>query len=119
MVSNACRAYIQSVETPSPEVFLRDRPPEFELKPEGGLKLLKQLYGLCSTGDMWQRTLHGHHCNDPKMTLLYTNRAINTHLENGRLKGPPGSYMDELIRAESNKFRSKCMVTHEKINMTE
>ena len=37
-----------------------DVDPEFELQPEECLILLKSLYGLCDSADLWQATLDEH-----------------------------------------------------------
>ncbi len=55
--SDVRQAYLQSAEPLARDIFIEKPVPEFELAPEQCLQLLKPLYGLCESGDLWHKTL--------------------------------------------------------------
>ena len=68
--SDVRQAYIQSAEPLMRDIFIRNPVPEFALDPHQCLQLLKPLYGLCESGDLWHKALDDHHRKDLKMRPL-------------------------------------------------
>ena len=58
------QAYLQSAEPLMREIFIKDPVPKFELDGPQCLQLLRPLYGLCESGDLWHTTLDAHHRNE-------------------------------------------------------
>ena len=94
--------------------------PEFDLNPDQCLQLLKPLYGLCESGDIWHETLDKHHRDDMGMKPLRSDPALYYLLSNGILKGlSGGGYVDDLIRAGDNDFRDLSKKTNIRFDMGE
>ena len=68
--SDVRQAYLQSSEPLQREIFIGMNRAGFELEPHECLQLLKPLYGLCESGDLWHKTLVEHHRYDLKMTAF-------------------------------------------------
>ena len=68
--SDVTQAYIQSAVPLMHEVFIKNPVPEFELDPNQSLQLLRPLYGLCESGDLWYNTLGNNHRNDLGMNPM-------------------------------------------------
>ena len=81
------------------DIFVRDPVPEFELDPSQCLQLLKPLYGLCESGDLWHRTLDEHHKRILGMTPKKFDPALYTWIKEGFVRGLSGTYVDDLLRA--------------------
>eukprot|EP00171_Calliarthron_tuberculosum_P023469 IDg23469t1 len=91
--SDVTQAYLQSAIPLQRDVFIARPPPEFELDPSQCLKLMKPLYGLCDSGDLWHRTIDEHHRHDLGMTPLRSDPALYTLTNNGALYGLSGGYV--------------------------
>lgn len=59
--SDVWQAFLQADEPLEREVLLLEPPVEFDLQPVQCPQLLKLLYGLCESGDMWHEKLDDHH----------------------------------------------------------
>lgn len=64
------QAYLPSPEPLLREVFIKDPVPEFGLPSNHCLQLLLPLYGLCESGDLWNRILDDHHRSELGMKPL-------------------------------------------------
>lgn len=113
------QAYLQSDEPLGRQVFILEVPDEFNLKPTQCLQLLKPLYGLSESGDLWHATLDRHHRNDLQMRPLASDTALFVDENEGRLDGLSALYVDDLLRAGTNCFRKKCEATNTKFETTE
>ena len=117
--SDVRQAYLQSTEPLTRNIFIKRPVPEFELDPSQCLKLLKPLYGLCESGDMWHATLDNHHIQDLGMMPLRSDPALYLLVTNGLLKGISGGYVDDLIRTGDSSFKQLCSKTKRKFDMAE
>eukprot|EP00171_Calliarthron_tuberculosum_P023641 IDg23641t1 len=115
--SDVRQAYLQSAEPLSRDIFIKTPPMEFELESHQCLQLLKPLYGLCESGDLWHKTLDEHHRNDLGMTPFRSDPALYYTKSNGLLIGLSGGYVDDLLRAGSPEFDSISAKTHAKFEM--
>ena len=115
--SDVTQAYLQSILPLSREIFIKNAAPEFELDPDQCLQLLKPLYGLCESGDLWHATMDEHHRKDLGMTPLRSDPALYCLLTDHILTGLSGGYVDDLIRTGDDSFREKCKLTHKKFEM--
>ena len=117
--SDVRQAYLQSAEPLARDIFIRKPVPEFELAPSQFLKLLKPLYGLCKSGDLWHETLAKHHREDLGMSSLRSDTALYTLITNGVLKGLSEGYVDDLIRAGDQDFKDVSKKTNARFEMAE
>lgn len=115
--SDVRQAYLQSAEPLAREIFIDKPVPEFELEPHQCLQLMKPLYGLCESGDMWHRTLDDHHRNDLGMSPFRSDPAMYKIMADGMLQGISGGYVDDLLRTGSAEFRHLSRKTHERFEM--
>ena len=113
------QAYLQAAETLSREIFLKRPALEFGLRLDQCFQLLKPLYGLCESGDLWHETLDKHHRADLGMKPFRIDPALYYLISNGILRGLSGSYVDDIIRTGDDKFRKISRKTGEKFEMAE
>lgn len=111
------QAYLQSSEALSRDIFITKPVAEFELQPEECLKLLKPLYGLCDSGDLWHKTLDDHHRRDLGMTPFRSDPALYRLMANGLLTGLSGGYVDDLLRAGTPEFKRHAAQTNDRFEM--
>ena len=105
-------AYLQSKEPMNRRVFIRDPALQFGLADGQYLELLKPLYGLSDSGDNWHATLQKHLVNDPGLSPNKVDSSLSfRHDDNGNLIGVHTSYVDDLLRAGTPKFRDDCALT--------
>ena len=116
--SDVTQAYLQSSEPLARKIFIREPVPEFELDPKECLELLKPLYGLCESGDLWHATLDKHHRHDLNMQPLRSDPALYAWMTHGLLRGLSGGYVDDLIRAGDSQFKIQCAKTHTLFEMS-
>lgn len=117
--SNVRQAYLQWSEALTWDIFIRQPVLEVELKPSRGLKLLKPLYGLYESGDLWHATLDRHHRLDLKMTPLRSTTALYISMENEVLRGLLRAHVDDLARTRNKEFKVISQNTKGKFCMAE
>lgn len=117
--SDVRQAYLQSEQVLSRPVFLRDPVKKFDLGENKALQLLKPLYGLSESGDIWYRILDRHHRSDLEMNPLRSDPALYVRMEQGSLIGILGTYVDDMIRAGNTKFWKTPKKTEERFDMEE
>lgn len=115
--SDVRQAYLQSSEPLQRDLFITRPVPEFELKGSECLKLLKPLYGLCDSGDLWHKTLDEHHRKDLEMKPLRSDPALYKLMRDGLLSGLSGGYVDDLIRTGTPIFREHSSATNTRFDM--
>lgn len=116
--SDVSHAYLQSAEPLSRAIYIDPPCPEFALDPDQFLQLLKPLYWLCESGDLWHATLDKHHLQDLGMNPLDTDPTY--HLVNdGILTGLSGCYVDDILRCGTQEFRRHCLTTNDKLEMAD
>ena len=98
------QTYLQSAEPLSRELFITKPVPEFEVQPGQCLKLLKHLYGLCDSRDLWHKSLDEHHRHDLGMTPFRSDPALYKIMSNGLLMGLSDGCVDDLLRTGSPEF---------------
>ena len=113
------QAHLQSAEPLMREIYINKLVPEFELNPDHCLQLLKPLYGLCDSGDLWHDTLDKHHREDLEMKPMRSDLALYIWMVNGLLKGLSDGYVDDLIRAGDGDFKDLAAKTNEKFDMAD
>eukprot|EP00737_Agarophyton_chilense_P000247 gb/GEZJ01000282.1/.p1 GENE.gb/GEZJ01000282.1/~~gb/GEZJ01000282.1/.p1 ORF type:complete len:768 (+),score=79.54 gb/GEZJ01000282.1/:1785-4088(+) len=111
------QAYLQSAEPLVRQIFIKDTVPEFELNPGQCLQLLKPLYGLCESGDLWYKTMDDHHRKELGMQRFRFDPALYMLMCNGILRGLSGGYVDDLIRVGDISFKELAKKTHERFDM--
>lgn len=116
--SDVRQAYFQSSKPLSRDVLLKDPPPKFKLRSSQVLQLLKPLYGLCESGDLWYKTPDEHHRLDLGISLLHTDPALYFKLNGSCLTGLSGSYVDDMLRAGTQEFHGTCFQTHKRFDMS-
>ena len=99
------------------DIFIKDPVPEFELDASQCLQLLRPLYGLCESGDLWHATLDSHHRKDLGMESTRLDSAFYIWIVNGLLKGMSGSYVDDLMRAGDDDFKELAKKTASRFEM--
>jgi len=117
--SDVKQAYLQSSEPLSREIFIGKPAPEFELDQTQCLKLLKPLYGLCESGDLWHATLDLHHREDLGMSPFRFDPTLYILMKQGALQGLSGGYLDDIIRAGNAHFKKVARRTHTTFEMAE
>ena len=115
--SDVRQAYLQSAEPLGRDIFIKTPVPAFNLKPDECLKLLKPLYGLCESGDLWHATLDKHHRKDLGMVPLRSDPSLYALKSNGKLEGLAGGYVDDLIRTGTPRFKNLSLKTNEMFDM--
>lgn len=115
--SDVRQAYLQSDEKLSRPIFIKNVVPEFEISSDEALHLVKPLYGLSESGDLWFETLDKHHKKELGMKPLRSDPALYTKLQNGRINGLSGTYVDDILRAGTFEFRNFCLKTNQRFEM--
>ena len=117
--SDVRQAYLQSAEPLSRAIYIDPPSPKFSLAPEECLQLMKPLYGLCKSGDLWHATLDRHHRQDLGMKSLDTDPTLYHLVSDGTLFGLSGSYVDDMIRCGTQEFRRHCLSTNNRFDMAD
>ena len=113
--SDVRQAYLQPAEPLSRAIFINNPCPEFSLDRDQCLQLLKPLYELCESGDLWHATLDTHHREDLGMSPLETDPTLSHLMINGILAGLSGSYVDDILRCGTKEFRKHCLSTNKSL----
>lgn len=113
------QAYLQPTIPLLRDIFIKNAASEFELRSERCLKLLRPLYGLSESGDLWYETIAKHCKDDLKLQTMRSDTALR-YLKNGKtLHGFCGAYVDDLLSAGDDVFRKQMDLTKEKFEMAE
>lgn len=112
--SDVFKAYLQAAEPLSRDISFSTPVPEFQLYRFQCLKLLKPLYFLCESGDLWHKTLVKHHRENLGMKLLPSDHPLFTFIQQVILKGLSGGYVDDIIRAGKKDFKKLEEQTNER-----
>ena len=106
-------AYLQAYEPLQHKAYISYSAVEFDLKEYMALELIKPLYGLSNSGDIWRKTFGTHNREDFKLITIKIDPIFYLCLlESERLIGMIGSYVDYLLRAGNSKFKRPCEITH-------
>lgn len=111
------QAYLQSMKKLNREIFIYEAVPDFELEPEECLQLLKPLYGLCDSGDLWYATMDEHLRRDIGMIQSKLDPALYTLRVKNELKGILASYVDDLLCAGKQEMRDASLKMRETFEM--
>lgn len=114
MVHGVKIAHLQSMKPLERYVFIHNPSPEFELEPYEFFELLKPLYGLCDSSDLWYEVLQKHLLDNFPMEPTKFDPSISFSLTYNRLSGITVMYVDDLLRAGAKEFRSQCAATHKR-----
>lgn len=78
------------------------------------MKLLKPLYGLCESGDLWYQTLANFCKNDLKLKTIQSDPARRYLKQEKTLRGICGAFVDNLLSAGDNVFKKRMESTKPK-----
>lgn len=90
-------AYFQSAKLLIRDVFIRNPAKKLELKLHKLHHLLKLLYELFESGEMWYETLYYNLRDDLEMSLLMSDLAFYVKRGKNWLNGINGNYVYEII----------------------
>lgn len=113
------QTYLQTAEPLERYIYIANIVPKFKLRPEQCLRLLRPLYGLCDTGDLWQTTLYKHHRLGLKMKTFRLDPSLYYIMRDGVLSGVSGLYVDDLLRVRDKNFGGASELTNKKLDMAE
>lgn len=104
--SDVRKAYLQSAIPLDRDILILIPLPEFKRHPQQCLQLLKSLYGLFHSGDLWHSTLDGHHRQHQNMKTckLEPSQYFLCHCT-CLLIGLSGTYLDDVLRAGDGSFK--------------
>ena len=100
---DVAQAYIQATANNMRSIFC-EGPVELELSADEVLQIMRPLYGMTDSGDLWCDTMRHHHITDLNMTPLASDNAIY-HLIGKTLKGLSATYVDDIEGAGTVSFR--------------
>lgn len=115
--SDVKQAYLQARKKLERELYITDVVPEFELQPHECLLLLKPLYGLCDSGDLWYATMDEHFRNDLKLDQGKLDPALYALNPGENLKGLVATYVDDLLYAGRTEMRELTEKTKREFEM--
>ena len=97
------QAYLQGAEKLSRDVYIRPGP---ELKIPSGhlLKLLKPIYGLADSGDIWNTTFSKHLQEDLGMQRAQTDMSMFFKRDRKELTGIEATYVDDSLAVGDESF---------------
>ena len=118
--SDVTQAYLQSAVPLVRDIFITKDITEFNLERHQALKLIKPLYGLCESGDLWYKTLDDHHRLELNMTPLRSDPSFYVSRDKeGNIQGLSGSYVDDMLRAGNYQFQELARGTGKKFRMAD
>lgn len=101
------QVYLQSLSPLSRKVYIKPKKENYNIlgiKHDELLLLRKPLYGMCDAGDCWNETICEHLCEDLMMKLCITDPSLWLRLDNGKLIGIVGNYVDDNLNAGTKSF---------------
>lgn len=113
------RAYQQSNGKLSREVYIRPTKrnrAHFGLQENELLLLLKTLYGLADAGDYWHATFSEHLTEDLQMKRCIGDLSMFYKVEEGKIFGFAGAYVDDEIATGNLSFEDVCSITEAKFD---
>ena len=104
---------MQTDESFQGRVYIGEPAVKFYLKEDMALQLLKPLYGLSDSGDIWYKRLDAHIKSDLKTVPCKVDPVyyLCSH-SSKRLIGMNGSYVDDFLRTGNSKFKKLSQITH-------
>ena len=108
------RAYLQSDEQPTRDMYLQPKKKDFELfniNKSKVLKLLKLLYVTCNAGDYWNKTISSHIQLNLHMVPSRSDHSLFYKMGNDKnLEGLIGVYVDDELLAGNDNFERKSKI---------
>ena len=99
------------------DIFLTKDIPEFDLEPPQAMNLMKILYGVCDSSDLWRQTLDSHHREDPITPMRSDPKLYIARDSHGMIQDFSGGYVDDMLRAGNEKLRQLAAKTSERFRM--
>jgi hypothetical protein len=94
---DADQAYLQAAERLPRSVFVKHN--ALRLSPGEIAQILKPLYGLADSGDLWAKILVHHHLKDLAMSQSTSEFSLFLRRAASELVGLSGCYVDDIIQA--------------------
>lgn len=113
------QAYLQAGEPLGREIHIAKPPPKFELTPGQCVKVMRPLYDLCDSGDLWHKTLDHHYRRELSMIPSKLDPALHIFTSKATISGLSGSYFDDLLPTGTPKFRTHYKRNQDKFEMTD
>ena len=112
-------AYLQADEPLQRKIYIEGPAVEFHLEEYMALQLIKPLYGLSNSGDLWYRTPDTHNKEDLKLLPAKIDPLFYLYFDaSKRLIGMNRSYVDDLQRPGNFKLKRLCETKHQKLETT-
>lgn len=118
-IADVHQAYLQSDELVSRPVFIKKTVLEFNLTADEALQLITPLYDLTESGDHWFETLDKDHREELGMDVLHSDPTLNMSREGGKVIGLSGTYVGDILRVGTERFREMSKKTYERFEMAE
>lgn len=115
--ADARQAFLQAFLPIGREVYIKNPVKEFNLNSNQCLKLLRPLYGLADSGDLWYARIDEHHRKELKMKASKLDPALYYIKKNNILFGFSGGYVDDFMRAGNQEFKKLSNMTNEIFDM--
>lgn len=113
------QAYLQSVRTISRPVFIKNPVPEFRFESNEAFQLLKPLYWLIDSEDLWFERLDRHRRSELQMEPLCCNTTLYVWRKSKKLAELFGAYVDDTIEAGRSVTCSTSKKTNDRFEMDE
>lgn len=108
-------AYIQGAEQILRKVYVKGKP-EFQLKANQLLEILRPLYGLSDSGDYWHATFLKHLKNDLEMYSTACDLSLFFKHVQGSLQGLLATHVDDTLSAGNKAFEESTQVTSQRFD---
>ena len=109
--ADVTKAYLQSSKPTSRSIFIKNTPEKFELKLDKCLHLLKPLYGVCDSSDLWHKTLMDHLESDLGLFTVSSELSMHVLHDKNKLISMHSSFVDDLLRCGDKMFLDTCLKT--------